>query len=111
MKILTYKKSTGEVRSVVSGKDNIKKTIANLPDGIDYKETTLNSPKGWYVVDGEEVKQEPEKDPKQQRKLRRLAYQQEADPLFFKWQRGESSEAEYKEKILEIKRRYPYDDL
>jgi hypothetical protein len=39
--------------------------------------------------------------------MRKAAYQDEADPLFFKWQRGESTEAAWLAKIAEIKARYP----
>lgn len=39
--------------------------------------------------------------------LRRKDYQQEADPIFFKWQRGEATEAEWLAKIAEIRARYP----
>ena len=39
---------------------------------------------------------------------RQLAYQEEADPLFFKYQRGEATIDEWKHKIQEIKFRYPY---
>jgi hypothetical protein len=35
-------------------------------------------------------------------------YQREADPLFMKWQAGESTEAEWLAKRAEIKARYPY---
>jgi hypothetical protein len=38
---------------------------------------------------------------------RQGAYIREADPLFFKWQRGEATEQEWLEKIAEIKARYP----
>ena len=38
---------------------------------------------------------------------RKAAYADEADPLFFKAQRGEATEAEWKAKIAEIKERYP----
>jgi hypothetical protein len=38
---------------------------------------------------------------------RKLAYQFEADPLFFKWQAGEATEAEWKAKRDEIKARIP----
>lgn len=34
------------------------------------------------------------------------AYRNEADPLFFKWQRGEATEQEWLNKIQEIKGRY-----
>lgn len=40
--------------------------------------------------------------------LRVAAYQSESDPLFFKWQRGESTEGQWKAQIDIIKARYPY---
>lgn len=41
-------------------------------------------------------------------KAQRLnAYQTESDPIFFQWQRGESTEEEWKNKITEIQERYP----
>jgi hypothetical protein len=43
-----------------------------------------------------------------QEELRRSAYTQEADPLFFKWQAGEATEAEWLAKRQEIRDRYPY---
>ena len=39
---------------------------------------------------------------------RQAAYQLEADPLFFKWQRGSATEAEWLDMIADIKLRYPY---
>lgn len=39
---------------------------------------------------------------------RQSAYQQEADPLFFKWQAGEGTEAEWLAKRAEIAAAYPY---
>ena len=39
--------------------------------------------------------------------LRRAAYQLEADPLFFKAQRGESTEQVWLDKIEAIRQRYP----
>ncbi len=38
--------------------------------------------------------------------LRRTAYQQEADPLFFKSQRGEATTDEWLAKVQEIRSRY-----
>ena len=38
------------------------------------------------------------------------AYRSEADPLFFKSQRGEATTAEWEAKVAEIKARYPYPD-
>ena len=39
--------------------------------------------------------------------LRRAAYQVEADPLFFKAQRGEATQADWLAKVEEIKARFP----
>lgn len=38
---------------------------------------------------------------------RMLSYRNEADPLFFKWQRGEATEQEWLDKVSEIKLRFP----
>lgn len=38
---------------------------------------------------------------------RRAAYTAEADPLFFKSQRGEATVQEWQDKVAEIKARYP----
>jgi len=39
---------------------------------------------------------------------RQAAFQAEADPLFFQWQAGESTEAEWLAKREEIRARFPY---
>jgi len=39
---------------------------------------------------------------------RRNAYTQEADPLFFSYQRGEATEQEWLDAVESIKARYPY---
>jgi hypothetical protein len=65
----------------------------------------------WLVVDPEPAPEpEPELPPtkEQQEQLRRWAYQQEADPLFFMSQRGEATVEEWQAKVAEIKARYPY---
>ena len=41
---------------------------------------------------------------------RAAAYAAEADPLFFKSQRGEATTGEWEAKVAEIKARYPYPD-
>lgn len=56
----------------------------------------------------------PEPEPpalEQQKAARAAAYRAEADPLFFKWQRGEATEQEWLDKIEEIKLRYPYPEV
>ena len=40
-------------------------------------------------------------------KARKKAYQEESDPLFFAYQRGELTEQEWLDKVQEIKQRYP----
>lgn len=45
-----------------------------------------------------------------QEEARRVAYQVEADPLFFMAQRGEAQLSEWTDKIAEIKARLPYPD-
>jgi hypothetical protein len=44
----------------------------------------------------------------QQESARRVTYTAEADPLFFKWQAGEGTEADWLAKRQEIRDRYPY---
>lgn len=50
-----------------------------------------------WVDDTEEIKQ-----------WRATAYRQEADPLYFKVQRGEKEQQEWLDKVEEIRARYPY---
>ena len=40
---------------------------------------------------------------------RAAAYKLEADPLFFKAQRGEATQQEWLDKVAEIQQRYPYE--
>ena len=46
--------------------------------------------------------------PEQLSSMRAEAYRNEADPLFFKTQRGEATMDEWLAKVAEIKARYPY---
>jgi hypothetical protein len=39
---------------------------------------------------------------------RKNAYREEADPLFFGWQRGENTEQAWLDKVAEIRARFPY---
>ena len=45
---------------------------------------------------------------KQAERQRAAAYRSEADPLFFKAQRGEATTDEWTAKVAEIKARFPY---
>jgi len=73
-----------------------RSNISKLPDWVD------PMLKGWENY----LPQPPSKE--QQEAHRQAAFQAEADPLFFKWQAGESTEAEWLEKREEIRLRYPY---
>lgn len=44
----------------------------------------------------------------QSKQNRDVAYRNEADPLFFKYQRGEVTKEEWEAKVEEIRTRYPY---
>jgi len=44
----------------------------------------------------------------QARAARLSAFRDEADPLFFGWQRGENTEQEWLDKCEEIRQRFPY---
>ena len=46
----------------------------------------------------------------EQKANRKSAYENEADPLFFKVQRGESTMQDWQAKVDEIKARFPYQD-
>ena len=39
---------------------------------------------------------------------RLMAYEQQSDPIFFKWQRGDATEAEWREAVAKIKLDNPY---
>jgi hypothetical protein len=73
-----------------------------------------------YIMDGwaytvvvedktpEELEQELIAHNAQQKSSRSAAYALEADPIFFKWQRGEATQQEWLDKVEEIKLLYPY---
>jgi len=46
----------------------------------------------------------------QAKQNREAAYKVEADPLFFKSQRGEATQVEWQAKVNEIKARFPYQE-
>lgn len=65
----------------------------------------------WVVVNPEPAPEPVEPLPPtkvKQEAMRRDAYAQEADPLFFMAQRGEATVEEWTAKVAEIKARYPY---
>ena len=59
-------------------------------------------------IQAEIARLEAEKPRKEAEANRAAAYQLEADPLFFKAQRGEATTDEWTAKVAEIKARFPY---
>lgn len=39
---------------------------------------------------------------------RLVAYEQQSDPIFFKWQRGDATELEWREAVAKVKAENPY---
>jgi hypothetical protein len=82
--------------------------VADAPLAANWIITDTAGP-GWTYADGVFSPPAP-KAPTQaeQEAARQAAYTAEADPLFFKWQAGEATEAEWLAKRQEIRDRYPY---
>ena len=84
------------------------KIYRELPEGTPVSEGSFEVPQRpdetYDWVDGEWVKSAREN--MANKELRAAAYKEEADPLFFKWQRDEITKEEWLTKVAEIKQRY-----
>ena len=78
-------------------------------EGLTWKSDTPKPTKEELESLWEEVKKQQQIE--QAKRERQLAYQKEADPLFFKWQRGEIEEKVYTDKVEEIRERIPKPEL
>ena len=112
----TQKPSVDHTQNVTEGMPVRQKTRNS--DGTfkaDDPETPQNEAWEWVQVwettpaSTDEIAEREAKQIAQIEKERANAYRNESDPLFFKWQRGESTEQEWLDKIAEIKTRYPKD--
>ena len=86
--------------------DPITQNLTELtPEKIDAVWTQV-----WQVsaATPEEIAQRTAEYNEQQKQNRLYAYERESDPIFFKWQRGEGTEAEWLAKVAEVKQQYPY---
>lgn len=86
--------------------DNITENISEgspIFDGTIWKQV-------WIVTDAspEEIEQRTLQYNEIQKQNRSIAFQQEADSLFFKWQANEATEEEWQLKRQEIRNRFPY---
>lgn len=82
----------------------IQNVIEETPNQIESKWY-----QNWTVIDlpSEEIELNKQKANEVAQDNRADAYKIEADPLFFKWQRGESTEQIWLDKVAEIKARFP----
>ena len=83
--------------------------VVTIDDGTgafdaDGKSVKLNQAK----VDAAAVIVAQEQELAAAKRNRAIAYTTEADPLFFKAQRGEATMEEWEAKVAEIRSRYPY---
>ena len=75
-------------------------------DGIRYQFTDEEQA-AWEAEQATVAAAAPAKAVEKARRNRSLAYQAEADPLFFEEQRGEVSTGTWAAKVAEIKERFP----
>lgn len=62
----------------------------------------------WADIEAARPAAETTKANKHAQAQRRAAFQAEADPLYFAWQRGEATEEDWLAKCAEIRARHPY---
>jgi hypothetical protein len=96
-----------QVINVIEYEDAPSNPPPGFPDGVIAVQSDVANPGDQYV-DGQFVSPSPLSKPAiDVSELRRIAYVLEADPLFFKAQRGEATEQDWLDKIAEIKSRFP----
>ena len=66
---------------------------------------TYPDPAPIHVEYAQLVAQQPHKSVEH---ARLVAYEQTSDPIFFKWQRGDATEAEWREAVAKVKADNPY---
>ena len=76
--------------------------------GLEWLDTKQAQPTEAEVT-AEVARLEAELPNKIAKENRAAAYKLEADPLFFKAQRGEATQQEWLDKVAEIQARYPYE--
>lgn len=76
--------------------------------GLEWLDKVQTKPTEQEVND-EIAKLQAELPNKLAKENRAAAYKLEADPLFFKAQRGEATQQEWLDKVAEIQQRFPYE--
>lgn len=113
-----YSSSTNGFYNAAIHGDNIPVDAVKIT-AEQHAELLEGQSQGKYVIadeNGKPVLQEP--DPATPEEIEQLiksaratAYREESDPLFFKWQAGESTQAEWQAKRDEIRQRFPKEQL
>lgn len=89
-------------------------SITATVDGVDMSIPAVGGNRHYDELVAQGIMPEPYVEPpaskEQLQTLRQAAYAAEADPLFFKWQRGEATQEEWLTKINDIKARFPYSE-
>lgn len=115
---MTYVSADGRL-STTAFEGGVPITPAQYSDALEAKLAgrivTLDEAGALLIMDKPEPPEPaPEPDPTPEdiledaREARAAAYRREADPLFFKWQRGEGSEQDWLDKVAEIRAAHPY---
>ena len=95
--LITATEQFGPFTDIVQGDDRW------FCDGVEFQFSVIGS-----AVIGDYVPPPPAQPSKEEQSaLRKAAYTEEADPIFFMSQRGEATNAEWLAKIDEIRQRYP----
>ena len=79
----------------------------NEYDGLEWLDTKQTKPTE-EEINAEIARLQAELPNKLAKENRAAAYKLEADPLFFKAQRGEATQQDWLDKITEIQQRFPY---
>lgn len=78
----------------------------NEYDSLDWLDTTPKPSQAELDALWPQVQYETQVASVEQARL--VAYEQQSDPLFFKWQRGDATELEWREAVAKVKAENPY---
>lgn len=80
----------------------------NVVEGTPVQDVRGRWVQHWDIVDADpaQVIERQAANVQNIRELRLQDYRNESDPIFFKWQRGESTKQEWLDKVAEIQQRY-----
>lgn len=112
MPLLAIQQMRSYNMEITNAKFTASGSITATVDGLELTIPAVVGNRHYDKLVAQGITPEPYVEPpvtrEQLQALRQAAYATEADPLFFKWQRGTATEQEWLAKIDEIKARYPY---